>query len=171
MNEDKLAEVVGFFSNGVAKVRFDGETNPSEKEYPYLAYYVPKLGDKVYMKHFGNSYIIFGKINFQVEPVDPYAGRLTTIDLEISNLRTNLDSTWNLADSINNSLSNEYLKKDSLQDELTQNHTGGNGAKLIKSSMDTDAGGNRNISYMYVDSAGKLQVRRVNGQWTTYTSV
>lgn len=171
MNEDKLAEVVGFFSNGVAKVRFDGETNPSEKEYPYLAHYVPKLGDKVYMKHFGNSYIIFGKINFQVEPVDPYAGRLTTIDLEISKLRTTLNSTWNLADSINKSLSKEYLKKDNLEHELVQNHSGGNGAKLIRSDVHLDNGGNRNIAYMYVDSTGKLQVQKVNGKWATYASV
>ena len=30
---NKMAEVIGFFENGTAKVKFDGEETPSEKEY------------------------------------------------------------------------------------------------------------------------------------------
>lgn len=68
---NKMAEVVGLFKNGTAKVRFDGEEAPSEKEYGFLRHYVPKVGDKVFMMEFNGSYIIFDAVDYQVPAQKP----------------------------------------------------------------------------------------------------
>lgn len=66
---NKMATVVGFFEDSkAAKIQFDGEEKPAEKEYPYLSSYSPKLDDKVFCMEFGDSYIIMGEVNFQAEP-------------------------------------------------------------------------------------------------------
>lgn len=65
---DKLAEVIDFFENGSAQVQFHGETEPSVKEYPYLASYIPMVGDTVLMLGVGGSYVIVGSIKYQVTP-------------------------------------------------------------------------------------------------------
>lgn len=66
---NKMATVVGFFEDSkAAKIQFDGEEKPAEKEYPYLSSYSPKLDDKVFCMEFGDSYIIMGEVNFQTEP-------------------------------------------------------------------------------------------------------
>ena len=70
---NKMAEVVGLFENGTAKVKFDGEEVPSEKEYGFLRHYIPKVGDKVFMMEFNGSYIIFDAVDYQVpaqKPID-----------------------------------------------------------------------------------------------------
>lgn len=68
---NKMAEVVGLFENGTAKVRFDGEEAPSEKEYGFLRHYIPKVGDKVFMMEFNGSYIIFDAVDYQVPAQKP----------------------------------------------------------------------------------------------------
>lgn len=67
---DKLAEVIDFFENGAAQVQFHGEEDPSVKEYPFLSSYIPALGDTVFMKQVGDSYVIMGSIRYQEAPVD-----------------------------------------------------------------------------------------------------
>lgn len=64
----KLGEVVELFSNDTAKVKFDGEEAPSEKQYSYLASYVPKVNDRVLLAITGGTYIILGKVNYNVPP-------------------------------------------------------------------------------------------------------
>lgn len=61
---DKIAKVVGFFKNGAPQIQFDGESSASEKEFPFLKSCQPKVDDRVYMKEFANSYIIFDVIYF-----------------------------------------------------------------------------------------------------------
>ena len=68
---NKMAEVVGLFENGTAKVKFDGEEAPSEKEYGFLRHYIPKVGDKVFMMEFNGSYIIFDAVDYQVPAQKP----------------------------------------------------------------------------------------------------
>lgn len=68
---NKMAEVVGLFENGTAKVKFDGEEAPSEKEYGFLRHYIPKIGDKVFMMEFNGSYIIFDAVDYQVPAQKP----------------------------------------------------------------------------------------------------
>lgn len=68
---NKMAEVVDLFENGTAKVRFDGEETPSEKEYGFLRHYIPKIGDRVFMMDFNGSYIIFDAVDYQVPAQKP----------------------------------------------------------------------------------------------------
>lgn len=68
---NKMAEVVGLFENGTAKVKFDGEEVASEKEYGFLRHYIPKVGDKVFMMEFNGSYIIFDAVDYQVPSQKP----------------------------------------------------------------------------------------------------
>lgn len=68
---NKMATVVGFFEETkTAKIQFDGEEKPAEKEYPYLSSYSPKLDDKVFCLEFGESFIILGEVTFQKKPFD-----------------------------------------------------------------------------------------------------
>ena len=68
---NKMAKVVGFFEETkTAKIQFDGEEKPAEKEYPYLSSYSPKLDDKVFCLEFGESFIILGEVTFQKKPFD-----------------------------------------------------------------------------------------------------
>lgn len=63
----KLARVVSLFEEtGTAKIQFYGEDVPSEKEYSYLASYKPQAEDIVLVIPFADTYIIAGRILFQV---------------------------------------------------------------------------------------------------------
>lgn len=64
----KLATVIDLFENATAKVLFDGEEEPSEKQYSYLDSYVPSVGDRALLGALGGTYIILGKINYNVSP-------------------------------------------------------------------------------------------------------
>lgn len=64
----KLATVVDLFENATAKVLFDGEEEPSEKQYSYLDSYIPSIGDRALLGTLGGTYIILGKINYNVSP-------------------------------------------------------------------------------------------------------
>lgn len=85
---NKMAEVVGLFENGTAKVKFDGEEVPLEKEYGFLRHYIPKVGDKVFMMEFNGSYIIFDAVDYQVPSQKPinlnYIKGNTTIEGDLT---------------------------------------------------------------------------------------
>ena len=85
---NKMAEVVGLFENGTAKVKFDGEEVASEKEYGFLRHYIPKVGDKVFMMEFNGSYIIFDAVDYQVPSQKPinlnYIKGNTTIEGDLT---------------------------------------------------------------------------------------
>ena len=67
-NHFKLGAVVGLFGDGTAKVQFDGEETPSEKQYAYLDSYIPEAGDRVLFGVLGGTYVILGKVNYNVSP-------------------------------------------------------------------------------------------------------
>lgn len=64
----KLGTVVGLFENETAMVQFDGEETPSEKQYAYLDMYIPEVEDRVLLGAIGGTYIIIGKVNYNVPP-------------------------------------------------------------------------------------------------------
>ncbi len=64
----KLATVVELFDNDTAKIQFDGEDTPSEKQYAYLDSYVPSIEDRVLLGVLGGTYVILGKVNYNVSP-------------------------------------------------------------------------------------------------------
>lgn len=64
----KLATVTELFEDGCPKIKFYGEDTASEKEYSYLATYIPAVNDTVVLAKTDNSYIILGKINHKIAP-------------------------------------------------------------------------------------------------------
>lgn len=64
----KLATVIDLFENDTAKLKFDGEDVASEKEYAYLDSYTPTADDRVLLGVLGGTYVILGKINYNVSP-------------------------------------------------------------------------------------------------------
>lgn len=49
------------YVSGRPKVRFDGETLVSGKQYPYLSSYTPAANDVVILARISGTYIILGK--------------------------------------------------------------------------------------------------------------
>lgn len=77
----KLGTVVELFEIGTAKIQFDGEEEPSEKEYSYLASYKPSIGDRVLLASVAGTYIIIDKIIYNEEPSgDESKDSLFTLD-------------------------------------------------------------------------------------------
>ena len=64
----KLGTVVDLFDNNTAKVQFDGEDTPSEKQYAYLDSYIPGVGDRVLLGVLSGTYVILGKVNYNISP-------------------------------------------------------------------------------------------------------
>lgn len=64
----KLATVVELFENNTAKIKFDGEETVSEKQYAYLDSYIPTQNDRVLLGILGGTYVILGKVNYNVSP-------------------------------------------------------------------------------------------------------
>lgn len=60
----RIATVAGLFPGGGAKLRFDGEAQPSGKKYARLAWYSPSAGDRVLTARINNTNIILGKIQY-----------------------------------------------------------------------------------------------------------
>ena len=67
-NSFKMGVVVELFPNSTAKITFDGEDTASLKQYAYLNSYVPKVGDRVMLAAISSTYVVLGKINFNVTP-------------------------------------------------------------------------------------------------------
>lgn len=67
----KLATVTELFEDGTPEITFYGEDTPSEKQYSYLSSYHPVKNDMVFLLPFANSYIITGKVLFQITEDTP----------------------------------------------------------------------------------------------------
>lgn len=63
-NSFKLAVVEGISPNNSAIIHFDGEEEPSNKNYPYLASYQANVNDRILLIRIGGTYIIIGKIQY-----------------------------------------------------------------------------------------------------------
>lgn len=170
---NKMATVVGFFEETkTAKIQFDGEEQPAEKEYPYLSSYSPKLNDKVFCLAFGESFIILGEVTFQKKPFDLNSAIVENLKPIKDDLKDDLKAIEVDLGTVKGDLRDKYINKVDLEKELKENHTAGKGAHLIWSNVDNDSDGNRNINFIYVDPYDdSLRVRRVNGRWTRYKSV
>jgi hypothetical protein len=65
----KIGTVTALFATlNTAKITFHGEDTVSEKQYSYLSSYVPKVNDVVLMAQLSGTYVILGKINYNVAP-------------------------------------------------------------------------------------------------------
>lgn len=104
----KLGTVVELFENNTAKIQFDGEDIPSQKQYAYLDSYIPKVSDRILLGSLGGTYVILGKVNYNVSPsaeeeIDRYLFDLKQVimkkglnvvgGLETDNLITNNGAT------------------------------------------------------------------------------
>ena len=157
----KLAEVVELTEIGTAKVKFEGEESPSEKEYPYYRSYVPRVGDKVHMVEFNGSYIIADAISHEIAPDDVKS----YVAVETNKLRDEI-----------NGVKNDYTKTTDLEKNYLQisnfgsqidNHTAGKGRRLVRSNV--TSGSTYNIDYLYIEpSTKKLYVRTVSGTWYSF---
>lgn len=69
-NEDnyKIATVTSFFENGCPKLTFVGEDQESNKKYSYIYTYIPVLGDIVLLMKTNSTYVIIGKIAYDITP-------------------------------------------------------------------------------------------------------
>ena len=157
----KLAEVVELTAIRTAKVKFEGEESPSEKEYPYYRSYVPRVGDKVHMVEFNGSYIIADAISHEITPDD----LKNYVNVENGKLRDEI-----------NGVKNDYTKKVDLEKSYLQisnfqsmigENVKGKGYGLVTSN--TSSGSTYNIDYLYVNPSTKvLYVRTVSGTWYSY---
>lgn len=98
----KLATVVELFENDTAKIQFDGEEIPSEKQYAYLASYVPSVDDRVLLGALGGTYVILGKVNFNISPDIEEEDNKYLFDLETVNILKGLEvsGTTNFSDGM-----------------------------------------------------------------------
>ena len=58
----KLGTIDYAYTDGLTKIIFNGETEPSLKEYDRLSSYYPSPGDKVLLLKVANTYVVLGKI-------------------------------------------------------------------------------------------------------------
>jgi len=62
----RLGTVTNLFENGTAQVLFDGETEPSQKQYTFLSTYRPAVDDRVFLAAIGGTYVILGAISHEI---------------------------------------------------------------------------------------------------------
>lgn len=159
----KLATVVELFDIDTAKIQFDGEDTPSEKQYAYLTSYTPKLNDRVLLCIVGGTYIILGKISYNEEPSNLIDEEINDIKGTIVTINNNIDTINDNINTINSDVTAVEGSLDSVNNALVYK---------INSNMTNDSGGNMNIDYMFVDpNTGQLSVRRKNGSWNYYNSI
>jgi hypothetical protein len=89
----KLGTVVELFEIGTAKIQFDGEEEPSEKEYSYLASYKPSIGDRVLLASVAGTYVIMDKIKYQEAIEDTSTGNFESLTVENNTKTKTLDVT------------------------------------------------------------------------------
>lgn len=155
----KLAIVVALFENDTAKIKFDGEEEPSEKQYAYLNSYTPKISDRVLLGVLGGTYVILGKVSFNEEP----SQGLGVIESEIVSIKLDIVANSDEIASVKDRVATAEDGISSLDTRL---------ATYIRSNMNEDVNGNMNIGTIYVDpSTGQLRVKRKNGTWTYYNKV
>lgn len=160
----KLAIVVGLFENETAKIQFDGEENPSEKQYAYLESYIPKIDDRVLLGVLGGTYIILGKVNFNESPeANALLAMITTLQNQMEAVLIRISATEGETTD-NRSLINGHTDDIStIQTDLSYK---------VSSNISADVNGNRNVDYIYVDPTNSnLAVRRKNSLWTQYKAI
>lgn len=64
----KIAKVTNLFEDGCPKLTFVGEEEESNKKYSYIYSYIPTIGDDVLLIKANNTYIIIGKVAYNVAP-------------------------------------------------------------------------------------------------------
>ena len=107
----RLGVVVELFSNNTAKITFDGEDAASQKQYAYLNNYAPTVGDRVLMAAVSATYVILGKINYNVAPDVQDPTQLPTLSV---------DGEATVNDLVVNN--NASAKKLSVSDTITTNN-------------------------------------------------
>lgn len=61
-NSFVLGRIDATYSSGRPKIIFDGESEESQKKYPYLSSYTPAADDRVLLAKVNGSFVILGKI-------------------------------------------------------------------------------------------------------------
>ena len=80
----RLGTVTNLFENGTAQVLFDGETEPSQKQYAFLSTYRPAVDDRVFLAAIGGTYVILGAISHEISQDDPTEGNFVTLQVSES---------------------------------------------------------------------------------------
>lgn len=80
----RLGTVTNLFENGTAQVLFDGETEPSQKQYAFLSTYRPAVDDRVFLAAIGGTYVILGAISHEISQDDPTEGNFATLQVSES---------------------------------------------------------------------------------------
>lgn len=156
----KLGIVVELFENDTAKIKFDGEDTPSEKQYAYLASYKPAKDDRVLLCSVGGTYIILGKVSYNEEPDKTIENEINGIKNNINTINGEIDTVIQEVNTVKDEINTVKSEIEGIEDTLDIK---------IESNMSNDVNGNRNIWYMYVDpNTGELWVRRKNRLWTSY---
>ena len=165
---NKVGTVVGLFESGAAKIQFDGEEEPSEKEFPYLKSYVPTIGDEVFIQRHAGDYIIIDAILNN--------GKSPHI-IDMNNIKGDLKVDGKISSSKDIEVGQSLIVTEDVKvignitiDGTVTNKSLGDLIDVrISSNMTNDNKGDMNIDYMYVDpGTWELRVRRKNGDWTYY---
>ena len=107
-----ILATVTSLTSGKALVKFNGETEPATKAYPYIEGYKPAVNDVVCMLKQGNTFVIIGKVSND-DITTNYDAKKSELDSAISGLsstylsKTDASSTY-LSQT---SASSTYLKK------------------------------------------------------------
>lgn len=80
----RLGTVTNLFENGTAQVLFDGETEPSQKQYAFLSTYRPAVDDRVFLAAIGGTYVILGAISHEISGDNPDEGNFATLQVSES---------------------------------------------------------------------------------------
>lgn len=174
---DKIAKVVGFFKNGAPQIQFDGESSASEKEFPFLKSCQPKVDDRVYMKEFANSYIIFDVIYFERGLEPPININKIEGDLVVNGKITSKETQVNGKSTVNGTFYSEgysYFAKE-LECKSSLLVRGGSAFKDIV-NIDGDIEGyilkvnNKGGSGLEVSSKSGNKTIQASGQINSYDS-
>lgn len=166
----KLAKVVELFENETAKIKFDGEDRPSEKQYAYLSSYSPKVDDRILLAAIGGTYIILGKIKFNESPdteeeIDRYLFDLKVVTIlkgmEVSgNVTFNEPVSFNKGISVegNAGINGNITTMNIVAESLTANDKVDGGAADFKSLNITGVSRLRGTAYAHgaLDVGGTL---------------
>lgn len=64
----KIAKVTSLFEDGCPKLTFIGEEQESRKKYSYIYTYIPSIDDRVLLIKANDTYVIIGKIAYNIAP-------------------------------------------------------------------------------------------------------